>query len=119
MEAIITTHDELYQSRLSETANQSVAAKEVERYSHALNVSFKTVRDVGLIRTHAIKSINAVLEGTETGYRKQAGTALRNDQTGEVVYTPPGNGKTGSSLCWRGLPRPLKLPLRPLMALRG
>lgn len=35
-----------------------------------------------------IIDIHSVLEETKTGFRKVPGTALKNDQTGEVVYTP-------------------------------
>jgi Fic family protein len=33
--------------------------------------------------------MQATLEGNDAGFRKVPGTALKNEQTGEVVYTPP------------------------------
>lgn len=89
VEAIITTHDELYQARVNSAVIGGPAAKEVERYAHALYAGFQIVRDTGLIRGADIKRLNTILEDTDTGYRKLPGTELKNLQTGEVVYTPP------------------------------
>ncbi len=89
VEQIITTHDELYQARVAETVAGGPAAKEVQRYAHALRMGFEQVRQTGLIRGSDIKALNAHLENTETGYRKLPGTELKNADTGEVVYTPP------------------------------
>ena len=90
VEQIITTHDELYQARVAETVAGGPAAKEVQRYAHALRMGFGQVTKTGLILGSDIKTLNAHLEGTETGYRKQkSDTKLKNADTGEVVYTPP------------------------------
>jgi len=89
IENIITTHDELYQS--DELAQQftSTAAKEVYMYAAALRSGYLEVKRSGLLTNSHIKSMQAKLEGNDAGFRSQSGTALKNQQTGEVVYTPP------------------------------
>jgi len=42
------------------------------------------------VRTNAhVLHIQATIEENSAGFRKLPGTALKNDSTGEVVYTPP------------------------------
>ncbi|WP_430885358.1 Fic family protein [Fusibacter sp. JL216-2] len=36
-----------------------------------------------------IVEVQAIIEGDNVGIRKQSGTVLMNEQTGEVVYRPP------------------------------
>ncbi len=88
IENIITTHDEIYQ--VSEfTEYGSAAAKEVRRYAEALKLGFNEVKSNGIISLGLILKIQEVIEGNNAGIRKTPGTVLRNDATGEVVYTPP------------------------------
>lgn len=89
IENIVTTHDELFQSDFLAHQFKSVAAKEVYNYSTALQSGFKKVRQNGLLINSYILEIQAELEENNAGYRKVPGTALKNDKTGEVVYTPP------------------------------
>ena len=89
IENIITTHDELYSSDSIAQRFASTAAKEVYNYAHALKEGFKTVSQKQLITCNQIIEIQAILEQTKAGFRKLPGTALKNDQTGETIYTPP------------------------------
>jgi Fic family protein len=89
IENIITTHDELYKAQLVDGYFDNAAAKEVSRYANALKESFQIVRKSKLIDNKEIKFIQQFLEGNDAGYRKNAGTVLKNDRTDEVVYTPP------------------------------
>lgn len=89
IENIVTTHDELFQSDFLAHQFKSVAAKEVYNYATALQSGFKKVRQNGLLINSYILEIQAELEENNAGYRKVPGTALKNDKTGEVVYTPP------------------------------
>lgn len=89
IENIITTHDELYQSNVIKSKFSSAAAKEVHKYAAALKSGFGEVREKGFITTNMIVSIQQIIEQNQAGIRKLPGTELRNDQTGEVVYTPP------------------------------
>jgi len=88
IENIITTHDELYQSSL-DISNISQAAKEVQNYRRALLKGFELVKEHSLLLTRHIVEIQQELEGNVAGIRKQAGTVLKNQATGEIIYTPP------------------------------
>lgn len=89
IENIITTQDDLYQSNFATQQFSSVAAKEVHHYAQAMSLGFNLVRTTGLITLNMIKEIQAKLEGNNAGFRKQTGTGLVNQATGEVVYMPP------------------------------
>jgi Fic family protein len=88
VENIITNHDELYQAGVQVDALEP-SAKEVQDYATALQAAFQNVRQTKMIRLQDILDIQQALEGNKAGLRTQAGTALKNQQTGEVVYTPP------------------------------
>lgn len=88
IENIITTHDELYKSNV-DTSNISHATKEVKSYSRALLKGFNLVRENSLLLTRHIVEVQQELEGNIAGIRKQSGTVLKNQATGEVIHTPP------------------------------
>lgn len=89
IENIVTTHDELYTSDSITRQFTSHAAKEVYNYAQALLEGFNQVKESGLITINHILKLQALLEENDAGFRKVPGTALKNDQTGETVYTPP------------------------------
>jgi len=89
IENIITTHDELYSSDSITQQFASPAAKEVYNYATALKEGFLVVKEKELLTCNQIIHIQATLEQTNAGFRKLPGTALKNEQTGETVYTPP------------------------------
>ena len=89
IENIITTHDDLYRSDSLAEQFVSVTAKEVYNYATALRNGFTQVKQTGLLTNNDILKIHACIEENRAGYRKLSGTALKNDQTGETVYTPP------------------------------
>ncbi|MFK7851674.1 MAG: Fic family protein [Akkermansiaceae bacterium] len=89
IENIITTHDELFQGGSGDIASLKPAAKEVLRYREALWQGFRAVSESGLLTNQTILTIQATLEENEAGFRKVPGTALKNEQTGETIYTPP------------------------------
>lgn len=89
IENIVTTHDELFQSDFLTHEFKTLAAKEVYNYAKALQSGFAKVRKNKLLINSYILEIQSQLEENKAGYRKVPGTALKNDQTGEVVYTPP------------------------------
>ena len=89
IENIITTHDDLYRSDPLTQQFASLAAKEVHSYAAALRNGFEQVKETGLLTNNHILEIQATLGENHAGFRKLPGTALKNDQTGEVVYTPP------------------------------
>ena len=89
IENIITTDDEIYRSDYLTLAFATPAAKEVHRYAEALKLGFEEVRRSGGIGTNTVLRVQARLEGSAGGLRKLPGTVLKNQRTGEVVYTPP------------------------------
>jgi Fic family protein len=89
IENIITTHDELYQGDYLKREFKSIASKEVHNYAEALRWGFETVRQKGILTNNHILQMQATLEENDAGFRKVPGTELKNEQTGEIVYTPP------------------------------
>lgn len=89
IENIITTHDDIYQSDIFTQQFKSAASKEVHKYAAALREGFQLVRENGILTNNHILQIQSEIEGNNAGFRKQPGTKLENDQTGEVVYVPP------------------------------
>ena len=97
IENIITTDDELFRAELFENF-VGPAQKEVQNYATALRFGFQKVRDHGVLTNNFILEIQQLLEGNRAGFRKLPGTALKNEQTKEVIYTPPQDYDTIVSL---------------------
>jgi Fic family protein len=89
IENIITTHDELYRSDSQSQQFVTLAAKEVHNYARALRNGFEQVQRTGLLTNNDILTIQACIEENSAGFRKLPGTALKNDLTGQTIYTPP------------------------------
>ena len=89
IENIITTHDELYRAELNMNLVKSIAAKEVQRYAHALKDGYEIVKKEKLITNATILAIHRILEQSDAGYRSVPGTKLKNDRTQEIIYIPP------------------------------
>ena len=88
IENIATTHDELYRANV-DVANMSNNTKEVQNYSKALLFGFELIQEKQLLLKKYIVEIQQRLEQNDAGIRRQAGTVLRNEQTGEIIYEPP------------------------------
>jgi Fic family protein len=93
IENIATTHDELYRANVDGT-NLSNNTKEVQSYSKALLLGFDLVSENKLLLKKYIVQIQKELEQNDAGIRRQSGTVLKNEQTGEVIYTPPQDFET-------------------------
>ncbi|WP_196885400.1 Fic family protein [Aureivirga sp. CE67] len=89
IENIITTHDELYQSDSLAENYKSLASKEIYHYNTALKRGYEIVKATGLLLNRDIIRIQSVIKESNSGFRKQAGTTLKNEKTQEVIYTPP------------------------------
>ncbi len=87
IENIITTHDELYLASISEKFSKEV--KEVINYKEALIYGYEQVKKTKLLTLNDIIKIQSIITGNNAGIRKQIGTVLKNDKTGEVIYSPP------------------------------
>lgn len=91
IENIITTHDDLFKSDALTKEFSSPEAKEVYSYAIALRNGYEKVKKVGLLTNNNILEIQRTLGTSSVGFRKLPGTELKNERTGEVVYTPPQN----------------------------
>jgi Fic family protein len=98
IENVITTQDKLYQALYAKSAKPDVATKEVLRYREALLMGTLLIKEKGFLNTNGIISIQKELEENNAGLRRLPGTALVNDLTNEVIYTPPDNFDTISNL---------------------
>jgi Fic family protein len=98
IENVITTQDKLYQALYAKSTKPDVATKEVLRYREALLMGTLLIKEKGFLNTNGVISIQKELEENDAGLRKLPGTALVNDLTNEVIYTPPDNFDTISDL---------------------
>jgi len=93
IENIITTQDEIYKALAEGERKIDTATKEVLNYRSAIWAGYNELRKIGRLSLNTILNIQKELEGNNAGIRKLPGTSLMNDQTGEVIYTPPDNEK--------------------------
>jgi Fic family protein len=98
IENVITTQDKLYQALYAKSDKPDVATKEVLRYREALLMGTRLIKERGFLNTNGIITIQKELEENDAGLRRLSGTALINDLTNEVIYTPPDNFDTINSL---------------------
>ncbi|MGF1587107.1 MAG: Fic family protein [Bacteroidales bacterium] len=89
IENIVTTQDELYKALTVNMSNISAETKEVVNYRKAIFSGFDIAKKQGFIRVNDIVSIQQELVDNTAGIRSTPGTVLKNDKTGEIVYTPP------------------------------
>lgn len=89
IENIITSRDELYKALTVTGTNISTATKEVVNYRKAIFYGYNLAKKQGFLRVNDIVSIQQKLVDNTAGIRSTPGTVLKNDKTGEVVYTPP------------------------------
>ena len=92
IENIITTHDELFKA-MSKENYKNPAAKEVVNYREALWYGYNKIKEKNLLSTNLIIKIQSIIEENNAGIRKLPGTALKNLNTGEVIYRPPSEEK--------------------------
>ena len=93
IENIITTQDELYRALSINKITISSSTKEVVNYRKALFHGYDLIQKQGFLRVNDIISIQQSLVENSSGIRNMPGTVLKNDKTGEVVYTPPQDKK--------------------------
>ena len=58
-------------------------------YAAALRNGYEAVKKHGLLTNNYILEIQASIEENDAGFRKVPGIELKNEQSGEIVYTPP------------------------------
>ncbi len=87
IENIVTTTDKLFQYS-SEDSNADPMTKEALRYRTALYEGYQELKDRPLCVNTALKVCNTI-KNSKMEIRKTPGTALKNQATGETIYTPP------------------------------
>lgn len=89
IENIVTTADRLFRfADRGADAQADPATKEALRYRTALYEGFKQLAKRPVTTATAVK-VCRTIRGVEMDIRSVPGTALTNDTTGEVIYTPP------------------------------
>ena len=89
IENIITSEDELYEALSSSRVKLTPEVKEVVNYRKSIFMGFQLIDKQGFLRVNDIIKIQKDLVDNDAGIRSTPGTVLKNDKTGEVVYTPP------------------------------
>jgi Fic family protein len=89
IENIISTLSEVYQSDPASDTYLNPASKEIHAYARALRKGYELIRSRPMLTNNYILEIQVELEQNNAGFRKLPGTVLRNEKTGEIVYTPP------------------------------
>lgn len=87
IENIVTTTDRLFQYQ-SAGEHADPATREALRHSSALLEGFRALKQLPL-NTRTAEQVCTRIKGTEMQVRRVPGTALANQATGEVIYTPP------------------------------
>ncbi len=87
IENIVTTTDRLFQYR-SAGDQADPATREALRHSSALLEGFQSLKRHPL-NTRTAEQVCTRIKGVEMRVRRVPGTALANESTGEVLYTPP------------------------------
>lgn len=89
IENIVTTTDRLFQYADQETSSQiDFATKEALRYRTALREGYAAIKKRPS-NTVLAEMLCTTLRGVEMQVRKVPGTALCNQATGDIIYTPP------------------------------
>ena len=90
IENIVTTNDELYRAFSDNDGNLDPQIREVLRYKDAVWHGFNALKQKKrLLTTPLFEEIAHTTKGHNAGIRKNSGTMLKNEITGEIVYTPP------------------------------
>lgn len=87
IENIVTTTDKLFE-HVNHEEQADLATKEALRYSRALLEGYLALNHTPL-NTRTAEAVCTHIKGVDMSVRKTPGTALVNEQTGEVIYTPP------------------------------
>lgn len=88
IENIVTTADNLFRYASEGDASADPATKEALNYRKALYVGSELLKHRPISTGMAI-SMCSIIKGVEMEVRRTPGTALKNQKTGETIYTPP------------------------------
>lgn len=91
IENIITSTDEIYEAITSNKSHSKPEIKEVVNYRRSIFIGYEIIQKQGYLRVNDVIKIQQDLIQNKAGIRSTPGIVLKNDTTGEVVYTPPQN----------------------------
>ncbi len=89
IENIITTQDDIYKAVSANIVKLNPAVKEVMYYREALHAGFQKIQRRDVLSVNDIIDIQQILVKNDAGIRRTPGTALINDKSGAIIYTPP------------------------------
>ena len=89
IENIITTDDALFRAFTAKTQRIDPATKEVLRYREALWDGYNALGKRPLLTTNLFIDIVQSIKENTAGIRKEPGVTIKNQATGEVIYSPP------------------------------
>ncbi len=87
IENIVTTTDRLFKYRQADDRADPMT-KETLRYSYALLEGYRALAKCPL-NTGTAEQVCSKIKGVEMRVRQGPGTALANEQSGEIIYIPP------------------------------
>ena len=88
IENIVTTNDQLFRYASVDAEKADTATKEALRYRTALLSGFHDLENRPLTTNSAIAICQAI-KNVDLAIRQTPGTTLRNQATGQTIYTPP------------------------------
>jgi Fic family protein len=88
IENIVTTTDRLFRFANEPGGQADPATKEALRYRTALNEGFQSLKERPVSTSTAV-AVCRRIKGVDLDIRSTPGTALMNEVTGSVIYTPP------------------------------
>jgi Fic family protein len=88
IENIVTTTDELFEHSVGNSHSMSAATKETLQYRQALYQGYKSLKTHPL-SISMICDVCSTIREVHTDVRKLPGTALMNELTRKIIYTPP------------------------------
>lgn len=88
IENIVTTTDKLFQLAQTEQAQADPATREALRYRAALNHGVRSLAQRPVCTATAVE-VCRIIKDVALDVRRVPGTALANNRTGQIVYTPP------------------------------
>lgn len=89
IENINTTLDEAFQTVFFVESDLKKEQKETKNYKEALLRGYKIIKENNFLVTNSIIEIQTILEPAKPGIRNIPGTKIKNQNTGEVIFTPP------------------------------
>jgi Fic family protein len=88
IENIVTTSDILYKADITPESQLDPNTKEVRSYNAALWFGMKLIKNKPL-STSVFEAIVQKIKSNTSGIRTTPGTVIKNQNTGEIIHTPP------------------------------